>query len=625
MKRLRTPLIWPVLLAILVMAGVGMIVWAANAGGSPSRPLAASRSACDRGVSVSTAPVPPALLAVLPVLGRSHSAQDTPPREALTMLSSLGTGIELDHAQLVRTSAQGGRAWVVPVLHEAPQVIPSVACQKQQLAMFERAAHASPGNTQLATLVARQRADLAAAERYVAGHRQATPPGVIVFTQGPIVQGADGTLNQVRAGAAFTTGECAGPDHDLLTVSGLAPAGTSTIELQAPDGTTETQPANDGAYSFQFAPSASAAGLPDRLVLLDAQGTPVQSLALPARSFSVAPACTITQAVTREAVIPAGFTVIGANAHGPDGVGYTIAVESGGAPACDPIRNVEQTDGSLSGGTRYCRLSFTAQSLTPTFMSGGCGPQTVEINGTVSATVKRLRFTAANGQTITTPVFAAPPSIAHDYGVILAIGPASILTSNPTVEAIAANGRVLNTSHALSDFANCGKHYPVQQLAPGTLTLAHAQTPQGQVAILLHRIRFLGHDSLCIGQRPQGNEQCARYPIGPSSGQGIGNAPMWLMAGGHGSCKPPRYQVITGVILHAGLTPWLRTPTGTTPMPTVAVPRAFDIPGPLFYAVLTSTPDTIQLRSQTGQTVYTRPAVQSSSGYCGGLNPDTSD
>jgi hypothetical protein len=126
----------------------------------------------------------------------------------------------------------------------------------------------------------------------------------------------------------------------------------------------------------------------------------------------------------------------------------------------------------------------------------------------------------------------------------------------------------------------------------------------------------------------QGNGQCAAYPIGPSSGY-LGATRtaslMWLLTGGHGSCKPPRFQVITAIILRSGLTALLKTPTGMTRMATAAVPKTLGVTGPLVYAVLTKGPDTILLRNAQGATAYSASAVTggASRGYCDGLNPDT--
>jgi hypothetical protein len=117
-------------------------------------------------------------------------------------------------------------------------------------------------------------------------------------------------------------------------------------------------------------------------------------------------------------------------------------------------------------------------------------------------------------------------------------------------------------------------------------------------------------------------------PDRPSSGH-LGAARtaslMWLLSGGHGSCKPPRFQVITAIILRSGLTAWLRTPTGMTRMPTAAVPKALGVTGPLVYAVLTKGPDTILLRNAQGTTAYSTSAIPggASRAYCDGLNPNT--
>jgi hypothetical protein len=626
MRRARTWLAAAVLLAVLA---AGAVVWAATSAGTPASAAASALPCARTPPSLSSAPVPGALAAALPVLARPHTSQDSPPHEAISMLSSLATGIELDHAQLVRTSAQGGRSWIVPVLHESPQIAPDVPCRRRQLSALKQLARSDSNNGITTSILDSQRAYIASAQHYLQIHSRPGQPGVIVFTDGQIVQGANGTLSAIHDGSAFATGECAGPGHDLLSVSGLAPAGTQSIELQAPDGATQVQPVGDGAYSFLFAPSPSRAGLPDRLVLLDKRQQPLRTLKIASSSFSTHPQCEIAAPPTsggRSApsqVLPAGYTVLAANDHGPGGVNYTIGVASGGAPDCDPYLAVQTSGSSTGGGTRYCALSFTASSVIPTFTSAGCGPQTVEMYGSVSSRVNRLRFIAPDGQATTTRVLAVPPSIASGYGEILAIGPTRVLSADPVIESLAANGRVLASSHTLRGFGGCGKSYPVTQLAPGTVTVAHAHTPQGPVAILLHRIRFLGHVSLCITQQPQGNEQCANYPLGPKSNQNIGNAPMWLMSGGRGSCRAPRFQVITGVMIHAGLSAWLRTSAGLSRLSTVTVPEVFGVPGPLFYAVLEG-PATIVLRNARGRTFYTRPAASPTPSYsCGGLNPDT--
>ena len=165
-------------------------------------------------------------------------------------------------------------------------------------------------------------------------HAASPPPGVIVFTQGQIVQGADSTLTAIQNGSAFTTGECAGPGHNLLTVSGLAPAATSTIQLRSQTGPRRpSRPATAPTRSY----SHQAPTQPDshRLVLLNG-GHRIATLTIPGGSFSTHHCTTgATHGPSSEPskVISAGFTVIAANPHGPEGVGYTLVL-----PPADPRR-----------------------------------------------------------------------------------------------------------------------------------------------------------------------------------------------------------------------------------------------------------------------------------------------
>ena len=151
--------------------------------------------------------------------------------------------------------------------------------------------------------------------------------------------------------------------------------------------------------------------------------------------------------------------------------------------------------------------------------------------------------------------------------------------------------------------------YPVQQLPPGQITVANVRTSEGPIAIVLHRIRYFGHASLCVGATSQqgGTEQsCANYPVGPKSNQHIGDAPVWWAATYLGVCSREHFQVVGGVLLRRGLTAWLRTPTGVSRMPTAAIPKAFGVAGPLLYAnIAASTGNIVTLRDAAGKTVYT--------------------
>jgi hypothetical protein len=173
---------------------------------------------------------------------------------------------------------------------------------------------------------------------------------------------------------------------------------------------------------------------------------------------------------------------------------------------------------------------------------------------------------------------------------------ATTTVAAPTAHAVAATG------------------YPVHQLPPGHVILAHAATPEGLVGIDLHRIRYFGHVSLCVRETaPNGSSEsqsCANYPVGPRSNQGIGDSPVWCAGDYIDPCAKPLVQTIAGVVLHPGLTAWLHVAGRVSRMPAAAVPGAFDVSGPLLYAVLgVAKPAFVTLRDVAGRTVYRAPVA----------------
>jgi hypothetical protein len=167
------------------------------------------------------------------------------------------------------------------------------------------------------------------------------------------------------------------------------------------------------------------------------------------------------------------------------------------------------------------------------------------------------------------------------------------------------------TAHAVAVAAS---GYPVYQLPPGHVILAQVATPEGLVAIDLHRIRYFGHVSLCLRETaPNGSSEsqsCANYPVGPRSNQGIGNSPVWWAGDYIDPCVKPLVQTIAGVVLHPGLTAWLHVAGRVSRMPAAAVPGAFGVSGPLLYAVLgVAKPAFVTLRNVAGRTVYRAPVA----------------
>jgi hypothetical protein len=170
------------------------------------------------------------------------------------------------------------------------------------------------------------------------------------------------------------------------------------------------------------------------------------------------------------------------------------------------------------------------------------------------------------------------------------------------------------TARAPTPHAVSATGYPVTQLPPGQVILAQVATPQGLVAIDLHRIRYFGHVSLCVRETaPNGtseSQSCAKYPLGPTSNQGIGNSPVWWGGDYVNLCVKPFIQVIGGLVLRPGLTAWLHVAGRASRMPSATVPTAFGVTGPLLYAAIAAaTPAFVTLRNADGRTVYTAPVA----------------
>jgi len=152
---------------------------------------------------------------------------------------------------------------------------------------------------------------------------------------------------------------------------------------------------------------------------------------------------------------------------------------------------------------------------------------------------------------------------------------------------------------------------PVTQLPPGLVILAHVYTPQGVIELGLHRIRYLGKVRLCLNEADQpgfpsgGPETCANYPVGPSSGQGIGQTHLFLGPPYGGICSRKQFLLVAGVVLRAGLTGWVQAgDLKAERMQAAAVPKAFGVAGPLVYAVIRGwQPFAITLRDSTGKSV----------------------
>jgi hypothetical protein len=95
-----------------------------------------------------------------------------------------------------------------------------------------------------------------------------------------------------------------------------------------------------------------------------------------------------------------------------------------------------------------------------------------------------------------------------------------------------------------------------------------------------------------------------------------------LTPAGEGSCTPPRFNVISGLVMRPGLSVWFKSPTGTRRIALVRVDVRFHVPGGAFATLITHGPVTLLARDTAGRTVYTAAVTNRGDkpSYCGGLD-----
>jgi hypothetical protein len=234
---------------VLVALAAGTI--AAQADGTPKRPhaprAAAAAAAVVRvqavmaasgttprawyfgGCPPSTKPAngaPPSqdLLNAFAILRRERTPDDALPAEALKALERAGLApVAAESARLLRSTASGGKAWVVPV--------PDVG-RAGRFPCFGRPAPLKRG-------------------KFVEPTTPKPREGLAVVALGDAAQGGGGALTDlVRGRAAATINPCAGPDRNMLGVSGVVPNGVPAVFLTAPDGTAVKADVKDNGYEF---------------------------------------------------------------------------------------------------------------------------------------------------------------------------------------------------------------------------------------------------------------------------------------------------------------------------------------------------------------------------------------
>jgi hypothetical protein len=178
----------------------------------PARPVPPPRVlACPQ--VAPTTPPSSGLLGALGVLRAPAGPEDALPADALRQLKARGLApADPASARLLRTTPDGGRAWIVPVPDvSAARVVPCRA-------------------------------------------RRGPQEGVAVVATGGAPAGGGAALGDlVRGRGAVAVDVCAGPRHDMLAVSGVVPDGVAAAYLTSPDGTAVRADVADNGYAFVVA------------------------------------------------------------------------------------------------------------------------------------------------------------------------------------------------------------------------------------------------------------------------------------------------------------------------------------------------------------------------------------
>jgi hypothetical protein len=160
--------------------------------------------------TANAAPPSQGLLGALGVLRAPAGPEDALPADVQRLLRARGLApVDAASARLLRTTPEGGKAWIVPV--------PDVG-----LAGF------MPCNP-----------------------RRDPQEGVVVVAQGGAPAGGGAALpDLVRGRGQVSVDACAGPGRDMLGVSGVVPDGVGAAFLTSPDGTAVRADVTDNGYAF---------------------------------------------------------------------------------------------------------------------------------------------------------------------------------------------------------------------------------------------------------------------------------------------------------------------------------------------------------------------------------------
>jgi hypothetical protein len=168
---------------------------------------------------------------------------------------------------------------------------------------------------------------------------------------------------------------------------------------------------------------------------------------------------------------------------------------------------------------------------------------------------------------------------------------------------------------------------PAVLLPPGIVEAVKGTTPHNTPWIFsLQRLRYLGHTLVCTQLTPGGSGACFPVAGEPVDGNPSLSAAPSVRLIDHGvvggTCTPPRYNTVDGLVTRPGLTLWLKTPTGIRRVPLVHVNSRFKLAGGVFATIITRGPVSLVVRDATGETISTAAVTNpgDKASFCSGLD-----
>lgn len=205
--------------------------------------------------------------------------------------------------------------------------------------------------------------------------------------------------------------------------------------------------------------------------------------------------------------------------------------------------------------------------------------------------VARVAFVRADGHAVTVPV--------HD-NVAFARITDFCCGANLKTRWYAPDGRLIKVTFANPNgTSELGP--PAINLPPGTITVARLRDPDGKpFRLTLQRIRFVGHNYLCLAVVQRGTGQSCENPLP------LPDRPLVVFTNFPVVCKPHPAQLVWGLAL-SDVSVAVRAGGRDERATRKSIPAALHVPGSLFYVWAGSASTDLVARSPAGRIVETLP------------------